>query len=185
MKSFTDTEGRVWSIRGSLGAFERAKMLAGVDMLDLPTTQNCLKQINDVFTLGRVLYAMCQDQAEARGLTPEQFADGFNADTLHEASNALLDEVVFFCRKDLRPALQMALEKARQADARVVETMQSRVQAMEKHMDAAIESLLTSTSSATSLPESSVSILPNGRSGTSSGLPPQNRKKRGSTPQRS
>ena len=74
MKAFTDTEGRIWSIRGSLGAFERAKTLTGVDMLDLPTTQNCLKEINNVFTLGRVLYAMCQDQVESRGLTPEQLA---------------------------------------------------------------------------------------------------------------
>lgn len=183
MKSFTDTEGRIWSIRGSLGAFERVKTLTGVDMLDLPTTQNCLKEINDVFKLGRVLYAMCQEQAESRGLTPEQFADGFNADTLHDASNALLDEVVFFCRKDLRPALQMALAKAREADAKVVETMQSRVKFIETQMDAAIETLLTSTSSATSLPGSSGSTPPNGLSGSSSGQPPQNKRKRGGTPQ--
>lgn len=181
MKSFADTEGRIWSIRGSLGAFERVKSLTSVDMLDLPTTQNCLKAINDVFTLGRVLYAMCQDQVESRGLTPEQFADGFNADTLHEASDALLDEVVFFCRKDLRPALQMALDKARQADAKVVETMQSRVKFMEKEMDAALESLLTSTSSATSLQESSESTPQNGLSGTSSGRQRRGKRKAGTT----
>ena len=183
MKAFTDTEGRLWSIRGSLGAFERVKTLTGVDMLDLPTTQNCLKEINNVFTLGRVLYAMCQDQVESRGLTPEQFADGFNADTLHEASNALLDEVVFFCRKDLRPALQMALDKARQADAMVVETMQLRVHHMEKEMDLVIENLLTSTSSATSLPASSESTPENGHSEGSSGRPQPSRKRRGATPQ--
>lgn len=185
MKAFTDTEGRLWSIRGSLGAFERVKTLTGVDMLDLPTTQNCLKQINDVFTLGRVLHAMCQDQAESRGLTPEQFADGFNADTLHEASNALLDEVVFFCRKDLRPALQMALDKARQADAKVVETMQSRVKHMEIQMDSAIESLLTSTSSAMSLPASSESTQESGRSADLCGQQRPGKRSRGATRQRS
>lgn len=183
MKTFTDTEGRLWNIRGSLGAFERVKSLTGVDMLDLPTTQNCLKEINDVFTLGRVLYAMCQEQADGRGVSPEQFADAFNADTLHEASNALLDEVVFFCRKDLRPALQMALEKARQADAKVVETMQSRVQYMEREMDVAIERMLTSTSSATSSPASSASTQANGRSAGSSGPPRPSKRKRGGTPQ--
>lgn len=183
MKAFTDTEGRIWNIRGSLGAFERVKTLTGVDMLDLPTTQNCLKEINDVFTLGRVLYAMCQDQVQSRGLTPEQFADAFNADTLHEASNALLDEVVFFCRKDLRPALQMALDKARQADAKVVEVMQTRVQHMERQMDAAIENLLTSTSSATSLQESLGSTPENGHCEVSPGRQPQSKKKRGGTPQ--
>lgn len=183
MKTFTDTEGRLWNVRGSLGAFERVKTSTGVDMLDLPTTQNCLKEINNVFTLGRVLYAMCQEQADGRGLTPEQFADAFNADTLHDASNALLDEVVFFCRKDMRPALQMALDKARQADARIVETMQSRVQSMERHMDVAIENLLTSTSSAMSSPASSESIQQDGPSADSSGPPRPSRKRRGATPQ--
>ena len=62
MKTFTDTEGRLWNVKGSLGAFERVKTSTGVDMLDLPSTQNCLKQISDVFLLGRVLYAMCEDQ---------------------------------------------------------------------------------------------------------------------------
>lgn len=184
MKTFTDTEGRLWNIRGSLAAFERVKSLTGVDMLDLPTTQNCLREISDVFTLGRVLHAMCKDQAESRGITPEQFGEGFNADTLHEASNALLDEVVFFCRKETRPALQMALEKARQADARLVETMRARASSMEKEMDAAIEKLSTSTDSATSLLESSASILANGRSVDSSGLPRRSKRKSGATPPR-
>jgi len=99
MQTFTDTEGRLWNIKGTLGAFERVKTSCGVDMLDLPTTQSCLKQISDVFTLGRVLYVMCEEQANYRGLTPEQFADGFNADVLHAASEALIEEVIFFAGK--------------------------------------------------------------------------------------
>jgi hypothetical protein len=77
----------------------------------------------------------------------------------------------------------MALDKARQADAMVVETMQSRVHHMEKEMDLVIENLLTSTSSATSLPASSESTPENGHSEGSSGRPQPSRKKRGATPQ--
>ena len=179
MKTFTDTEGRLWNVKGTLGAFERVKTSTGVDMLDLPSTQNCLKQIADVFMLGKVLYAMCEDQCESRGITPEQFADGFNADVLVEASNALLEEVVFFCRKDLRPAMQMALDKARQADERMVETMRSRVQFMEREMDLAMESMLTSTASATSSPGSSASTPANGRSAGSSGRRSVSKRKSG------
>lgn len=181
MKTFTDTEGRHWNIKGTLGAFERVKTACDVDMLDLPTTQSCLKQISDVFTLGRVLYVMCEDQCQDRGVTPEQFADGFNADTLHAASDALIEEVIFFCRKELRPALQMALDKARQAERKMLDTMQARIGSMEREMDAAIANLSTSTDSATSLPESSASTPANGRSAASHGRPRQSKRNTGIT----
>ena len=157
MRSFSDTEGRQWNVKGTLGVFERIKQMTEVDMLDLPTTQQCLRQISDPFVLGKVLYATCQDQCESRNVTPEQFADGFNADTLHEATNALLEEVVFFCRKDVRPALTMVLEKARKADDRMVAQMESRMAELETEIDAAVEAMLTTTSSATSSPALSAS----------------------------
>ena len=181
MKTFTDTEGRLWNVKGTLGAFERVKTSTGVDMLDLPSTQKCLGQISDVFTLGKVLYAMCEQQCDARNISPEDFADGFNADVLVEASNALLEEVVFFCRKDLRPAMQMALDKARQADERMIAKMQGQVAAMEQQMDRAMESMLMSTDSVTSSLESSASTPANGRSEGSSGPRPAGKKKRGAT----
>jgi hypothetical protein len=182
MRTFTDTEGRMWNIKGTLGAFERVKTSCGVDMLDLPTTQSCLKQIADVFTLGRVLYVMCEEQANHRSVTPEQFADGFNADVLHAASEALIEEVIFFCRKDLRPALQMAFDKARAADRKMAETLQARIGSIGTEMDAAMDRYLTSTDSATSLPESSASIPANGRSAASSGPAKGSKRKSGTTP---
>lgn len=185
MKTFTDTEGRLWNVKGSLGAFERVKTGTGVDMLDLPTTQQCLREISDVFKLGKVLYCMCEDQVTARGLTPEQFADAFNADTLYEASNALLEEVIFFCRKDIRPMMQMAMEKAKQAETRAIEKLKERTVAMSDDLDEAMESLWTSTDSVTSSAESSASTQASGRSAASSGRPTPGKKKRGITPARS
>lgn len=182
MKTFTDTEGRHWNVKGTLGAFERVKTSCDVDMLDLPTTQECLKKIADVFTLGRVLYVMCEDQCQARGVTPEQFADAFNADVLHDASEALIEEVIFFCRKELRPALQMAFDKARQAEQKMIETVQHRIGSLEREMDAAIASLSTSTDSATSLQESSASTQANGRSAGSRGRQRAGSGRRGTTP---
>lgn len=184
MKTFTDTEGRIWNIKGTLGVFERIKTSTGVDMLDLPTTQSCLKQISDVFMLGRVLYTVCEEQCEQRGISPEQFADGFNADVLHAASEALIEEVIFFCRKDLRPALQMAFDKAKVAERKAAEAMQARIDSIGKEMDSALASYLTYTEPATSSPESSASTQENGRSADSFGPAKASRKKRGITPAR-
>lgn len=180
MKSFRDINGTVWDIAGTLGMFERVKTQTGVDLLDLPTTQKSLTQLGDPFTLGHVLYQLCSAQAEARGVSPEKFFDLFNADVLHEASTAILEEVVFFCRSNVRPALQMALEKAKEADARMAEIVRDRMGEIAKQMDEA----LISTSSATSLPGSSASTQANGRSGGFSGRRRQPKKSVGATPAR-
>lgn len=184
VKSFTDTQGRVWDLAGSLGAFERVKTQCGVDLLDITSTQESLRQLQDVFTLGRVLYQMCSAQCQQRGISPEQFAEGFNADILNEASNALMDEVIFFCRKETRPMLQMAMQKAREADRRMMERVAARTEELAAQMDRAMEDLLTSTGPATSSQGLSVFTPESGRSGTSSGRPTASRKKRGTTPAR-
>lgn len=181
MKSFTDTQGRVWDVAGSLGAFERVKTQCGVDLLDITSTQESLRQLQDVFTLGRVLYQMCSSQCQQRGITPEQFAEGFNADTLNEASNAVMDEVIFFCRKEARPMLTMAMQKAREADRRMMERVAARTEELAAEMDKAMENLFVSTVPATSSPESSASTPQNGRSGSSSGRPTESKRKRGTT----
>jgi hypothetical protein len=182
MKTFTDTEGRLWNVKGTLPAFLRIKTATGVDMLDLPTTQQCLRRLGDPFTLGQVLYLMCQEQVDSRGLTPDQFTEGFNADVLHAASEALIEETIFFCRKEVRPALEMALQKGREAERRITETMQARIGSLGREMDAALESYLTSIGSASSYAESSESAPETGRSDNSSGQSKPGKKRRGTTP---
>lgn len=182
MKSFTDTQGRVWDVAGSLGAFERVKTQCDVDLLDITSTQKSLQQLQDVFVLGRVLYQMCHAQCEQRGLSPEAFAEGFNADVLNEASNAVLDEVIFFCRKETRPMLQMAMERARAADRKMMQRVAERTESLAKEMDRAMEDLLTSTEPAMSSAGSSASTPAPGHSGSSSGQPRASKRKRGTTP---
>lgn len=181
MKSFRDINGTTWDIAGSLGMFERIKTQTGVDLLDLPTTQKSLSQLGDPYTLGHVLYQFCAGQAESRGVAPEKFYDLFNADVLHEASTAILEEVVFFCRSNVKPALMMALEKAKAADEMVAEMVRGRMEEIGKQLDDA----LISTNSAMSSPASSASTQANGRSAASSGQPKRRRKSVGATLPRS
>jgi len=180
MKSFRDINGTTWDVAGSLGMFERIKTQTGVDLLDLPTTQKSLSQLGDPYTLGHVLYQFCASQAEARGVSPERFYDLFNADVLHEASTAILEEVVFFCRSNVKPALMMALEKAKAAEERMAAIVRDRMGEIGQQMDEA----LTSTNFATSSQESSASTQASGRSGGSSGQPRRRRKSVGATPAR-
>lgn len=180
MKSFRDINGTTWDITGGLSVFERVKTQCSVDLLDLASTQHCLTQLSDPYTLGHVLYQLCAAQAESRGIAPEKFYDLFNGDTLREASNAILEEVVFFCPSAMRPGLTMALEKAKQAEARMAQMILDRMDEVGREMDAA----LASTNSATSLRGSSGSTQANGRSAASSGRPGRRKKNAGVTPAR-
>lgn len=179
MRAFTDAQGRQWEIAGTLATFERLKIGTGVNMLDMPTTQECLRQIQDPYTLGRVLYEVCSGQCEKRGLSPEEFANGLTADVLAEATDALLQETIFFCRSDLRPALTMAYEKAKARDRQAMESLKAKLPTIGRMMDAALERMDAPTGSATSSPESSASIPLPGRSDTSSGRPKGRRKNGG------
>lgn len=179
MRSFTDAQGRQWEIAGTLATFERLKLGTGVDMLTLPSTQECLRQIQDPYTLGRVLYEVCSGQCEKRGLSPEEFAHGLTADVLAEATDALIQETIFFCRSDLRPALTMAYEKAKARDRKAMESLTTKLPTIGRMMDAALERMETPTGSVTSSPESSAVIPLPGRSGTSSGRPKGRRKNGG------
>lgn len=181
MKSFKDRNGTRWEISGRFTLFEKIKTATGVDLLDLPTTQNSLSQLADPFTLGHVLYLFCADQAEARGVTPEGFCDLLNGDSLHEAGTAILEEVIFFSRQDVRPALQMAMEKAMAADRRMVTALNERMDDLSKSLDEA----LMFTNSATSSPASSASTLANGLSAASSGRRGRRKKSGGTAPARS
>jgi hypothetical protein len=179
VRTFSDAHGQQWEIAGNLATFERVKTATGVDMLTLPTTQECLKQVADPYTLGRVLYEVCAGQCEKRGISPEEFAGGLTADTLADATDTLIQEAIFFCRSALRPALTMAHEKAKARDRQAMESLAAKLPTIGRMMDAALDRMEIPTGSATSSPEFSASIPLPGRSDTSSGRPKGRRKNGG------
>jgi hypothetical protein len=177
--SFMDNAGRTWEIASSLLTWERVKREAGVDMLTLSTTQECLRQIDNPYTLGRVLYEAVSDAAAAKGVSGEQFAAGMTADNLDAAAHALIEAAIFFCRSRLRPALQAAHRAAKARDEREVARIEKSLPEIESRMARALESMDAPTGSATSSEASSESTRVAGRSGTSSGPPRAARKRRG------
>jgi hypothetical protein len=181
MKQFRDNKGRTWDIAGSLGAWERVKLNAGVDMTTLATTRECLTQLADAFTLGHVLYQLCAEQCEARGVSPEEFANGFDADVLNESLNALVKEAIFFCRKQIQPALMRLWNRAVEADREVVAQVAKQVDMASRQIEQEVASLLTSTNCATSSEESSESTPVHGRSAGSPGRRKQGKKTHGIT----
>lgn len=182
MHTFTDNAGREWRLLGNFGNYRRVHADTGVRLDDIGTeNRKSLEQLSDAFTLGAVLWSMVEPEAEGRGVTPEQFAEAIDGTVLDKAYEALLEEMIFFCRPRMRQVLEMALRKVREADGKIQAAAAAAIQAAEKEVDAAIDQLILGSSVLNS-PESSACTPTNGASESSSGPPPANSGSLGTTP---
>ena len=98
MGVFKDNEGREWKVKVTVGAVERVKDRTGVDLGH--ALDDGMKLLGELSANpGRrvaVLYAVCEPQIEARGLSPEEFADCFSGDCVEESWNVFLDSLADF-----------------------------------------------------------------------------------------
>lgn len=177
--AFTDKLGRVWPLEPSIELFNRTKAV-GVDLLDIATTQESLRQLQDPYTLAAVLEAACEPIAQARGLTPSQWREGLNGDVLNAGEAALQDCAVFFSRREIRPTLTVLVATARKAEARMAAQMAANLGRIQAVAEQALEQLATSCASVTSSPESSASTPDPGASARSPGRRGASSRKTGS-----
>lgn len=100
MKTFTDTHGRQWSVALNIAAVKRARDLAGVDLLaaDLgDPSQNVITRLaGDPVLLCDVIYAVCKPEADANGVSDEDFGAAMAGDAIDHATRALLEELADF-----------------------------------------------------------------------------------------
>ena len=140
MKLFKDSIGREWKLDGNFTSYGRVRDYTGVKLYDIATdSRDSLVQLTDPLTLGKVLWAMVEPQAEAIGVTPEEFGEGFRGDAVTDAYNALIDEMVFFCHPRQRKLLEMALKKLRAVEERAEETVEEKIEEFGEAIDKAID----------------------------------------------
>ncbi len=136
MRTFKDSTGRAWTVEITVGSVQRARDLAGVDLLD-PGALNergealMTRLALDLILFGQTLYALCKPQADAAGLNDEGFAGLLSGETLRGAYDAVWDEWADFFRCLRRPHLVAALEKVTQLVRRVTEATAQRVAAID------------------------------------------------------
>lgn len=109
----------------------------------------------DLITLVQVLSFCCEKQCEARGVTPDQFAEGLCGDELEHATQALIDAVIDFFPSRRRMILQALRRRSEAATQAAIETLNDEATArkvdaeMRRRLQAAIDDW-TQSSSATS-----------------------------------
>jgi len=96
MKTFNDSQGRTWSVVINVGAIKRVRDLLGVDLLDVANGELLSRLADDPCALVDVLYVLCKPEADAKGVTDEDFGRGMVGGVLDEAASALLKELLDF-----------------------------------------------------------------------------------------
>ena len=90
MPTFTDTAGRTWTVTVNVSGIKRVRDLLAVDLLDVANGDLLSRLADDPVLLVDVLYALLKPEADARGVTDEDFGRGLAGGVLDEASSALM-----------------------------------------------------------------------------------------------
>ena len=133
MKSFTDNAGRIWTVAVNVAAIKRVRAICDVDLnaivemdeKNTPSTRLLAKLSTDPVLLVDVLYAVCKNEADAQGITDEDFGRAMAGDVIDHATAALLDEIVNFFPEAERQAFQKILSATRRFEKTAREKLES------------------------------------------------------------
>ena len=122
MPTFTDTAGRTWTVTVTVSGIKRVRDLLTVDLLDVANGDLLSRLADDPVLLVDVLYALLKPEADARGVTDEDFGRGLAGGVLDEASSALMKGLLdFFPSAQRARALARMVRKIEEQEAAVAE----------------------------------------------------------------
>lgn len=131
MKTFQDQAGRTWSIRLNVDVLKRVRALCEVDLMDAAQGTLLERLIGDPILLCDVVYAVCKEEADTKGVSDIQFGQSMAGDAIEDATKALLGELVDFFPSARRALLAKALEKLRRWEELAIQTGMARLEAPE------------------------------------------------------
>lgn len=142
MKTFTDTAGRTWTLALTIDAAKRVKSLLDVNLLELEAGDPPLltRLGTDVILLCDVIFALVKPQADAAGVSDQEFAAALGGDAVLAAQTAFYEELVDFFRKLGRGDLAKAVDAQRRMIDLAVARIETRIDRLD--LEAAIETTL-------------------------------------------
>jgi hypothetical protein len=167
---FSDTNGRTWEPSVNVVTIGRVRSALKLNLLELLLPNNTLaERLADPCLMVDVLYLLCEDQAKEHQVSDAAFGASLSMDSIEDGWNGVLEGLVSFSPRGLRPAHQRVLETAKRYHQAAAEKVQAAVATPEFQamLDREIEKRLNqprtlpseSTGDAGSLPASSAPIL--------------------------
>jgi hypothetical protein len=165
---FADKDGRKWEPEVNAVTIGRVRDHLKINLLELVLPNSTLPdKLNDPCLMVDVLYLLCKDAADAVGVDDVTFGKAMTPDGIEDAWTGVLEGIVNFSPRRLRPAYQKVLTKAIAFEAAQAAKVKTIVEGpeFEAMLDRAMESHLNppttlpreSTGDAGSLLESSAS----------------------------
>ncbi len=162
MKSFTDNTGRAWIITVTVGTIKRVRALCGIDLANIITMEpgrnpkvDLLERLaSDPVLLVDVLYSVCKEEADSKGVSDEEFGRGMAGDAIELASAALLDEIIDFFPETKRKVFRKILDATRRFETKSKKALADLLAdpALDGRIDTALEQLTTSSSNSPESP---------------------------------
>jgi hypothetical protein len=148
MKTFTDTQGRIWNIAVTVDAIKRVRALTGTDLLTVAGGDLLERLSNDPVLLADVLYAVVKPEADTKQISDADFGRALAGDAIGAATTALLEDMVDFFPSQKRRLLGTALQKLNAVQSAALAAAQERVEALDTTalVTAAAEPALPSSS---------------------------------------
>jgi hypothetical protein len=126
---FKDAENREWTLRITKGRSRAILETCGIDFGQIHDGQVFVELTTSDENLAQVLWILCEKQAEAKGITPEDFAEALDGDALDTAMEAMVDATILFTRRPIRGAVERVIRKTMEAQAAGMKTVESWVEA--------------------------------------------------------
>lgn len=111
MQTFTDTQGRTWTIAVTVDTIRRVRALTGTDLMAVLGGELIERLSADPVLLADVLYAVVKPEADARGVDDADFGRALAGDSVAAATTALLEGLVAFFPSPRARLLRQALAK--------------------------------------------------------------------------
>lgn len=131
MPTFADNAGRTWTVAVNVDAIRRVRNTLDVNLLDVVNGQLLDRLVVDPILLCDVLYVLVQPQAQAQGVSDEDFGRALGGDALDHATTALLEGLASFFPSAKAAVLRKAIAKSRALEQLAIETTDKRLDAME------------------------------------------------------
>ncbi len=118
MHTFKDNAGQEWNVEITVNTIRRVKSALQIDLMGLIGDRAFVdKLVGDPETLVNVVYVVCKPQADALGVSDEQFGERMGGDSLDDATSALLESFIDFFPSRKRPILRAAMGKLKEIEA--------------------------------------------------------------------
>tara|TARA_B100001123_G_scaffold246343_2_gene275293 strand:- start:266 stop:748 length:483 start_codon:yes stop_codon:yes gene_type:complete len=111
VKTFKDNADRTWTVTVNVDAIKRVRSLLDIDLMQAVEGKLIERLIGDPVLLCDIIYCVCKEDADAKGITDEEFGRAMAGDAIELATTAMLEELVDFFPQGKRQLLTKALAK--------------------------------------------------------------------------